>query len=178
MVPATLRNPSGGRRRRGVECQTRGMRDLVIHVPNEPGALAQVAVGRLDHVTVFGDDYPTPDGTGVRDYIHVVDLAEGHLAALGAVDRVDGAVAVNLGTGAGSSVLDVIRAASKAVGRDIPYEVGPRRPGDIAAVWAEPGLARELLGWAASRTLEDMCADHWRWQASNPDGYSSASVGG
>jgi UDP-glucose 4-epimerase len=146
-------------------------------IPNNlmPYAM-QVAVGRLDHLTVFGGDYPTPDGTGVRDYIHVVDLAEGHLAALGALDRVDGAVAVNLGTGTGYSVLDVVRAASKAVGREIPYEVGPRRPGDIAAVWAEPAFARELLGWSATRTLDDMCADHWRWQESNPNGYGSATL--
>jgi UDP-glucose 4-epimerase len=146
-------------------------------IPNNlmPYAM-QVAVGRLDHLTVFGGDYPTPDGTGVRDYIHVVDLAEGHLAALNALDRVDGAVAVNLGTGTGYSVLDVVRAASKAVGRDIPYEIGPRRPGDIAAVWADPAHARELLGWSASRSLDAMCADHWRWQESNPEGYGSATL--
>jgi UDP-glucose 4-epimerase len=148
-------------------------------IPNNlmPYAM-QVAVGRLDHLTVFGGDYPTPDGTGVRDYIHVVDLAEGHLAALQALGRVDGAIAVNLGTGTGYSVLDVVRAASKAAGRDIPYEIGPRRPGDIAAVWADPAHARSLLGWSASRTLDDMCADHWRWQESNPEGYGSATVGG
>ena len=148
-------------------------------IPNNlmPYAM-QVAVGRLDHLTVFGDDYPTPDGTGVRDYIHVVDLAEGHLAALRSIDRVDGAVAVNLGTGTGYSVLDVVRAASKAVGREIPYVLGPRRSGDVAAVWADPALARELLGWRATRSLDDMCADHWRWQASNPQGYGSATLAG
>ena len=134
----------------------------------------QVAVGRRDHVTVFGGDYPTPDGTGVRDYIHVVDLAEGHLAALRSLDRFDGAVPVNLGTGVGYSVLDVIRAASEAVGHEVAYEIGPRRPGDAAAVWADPTNAKEVLGWSASRTLADMCADHWRWQASNPEGYGSA----
>ena len=148
-------------------------------IPNNlmPYAM-QVAVGRRDHLTIFGGDYPTPDGTGVRDYIHVVDLAEGHLAALEALDRVEGAVAVNLGTGVGYSVLDVVRAASAAVGREIPYEIGPRRPGDIAAVWAEPTLARELLGWTARRGLEEMCADHWHWQRSNPDGYGSGTLAG
>jgi UDP-glucose 4-epimerase len=138
----------------------------------------QVAVGRRDHVTVHGGDYPTPDGTGVRDYIHVVDLAEGHLAALRALDRIDGAVPVNLGTGNGYSVLDVVRAASAAVGRDVPYEIGPRRPGDVAAVWADPASARELLGWTATRSLDEMVADHWRWQASNPEGFGSATLAG
>ena len=131
----------------------------------------QVAVGRLDRLTVHGGDYLTPDGTPIRDYLHVVDLAEGHLAALDRIDRLDGAVAVNLGTGTGTSVLEVVGAASAAVGRDVPYEIGPRRPGDVVAVWADPRLAASLLGWQASRTLAEMCADHWRWQASNPDGY-------
>jgi UDP-glucose 4-epimerase len=134
----------------------------------------QVAVGRREHVTVFGGDYPTPDGTGVRDYIHVVDLAEGHLAALESLDRFRGAVPVNLGTGTGYSVLDVINAASKVVGKEIPYVIGDRRPGDAAAVWADPSLAKELLGWSASRGMDEMVADHWRWQASNPNGYASA----
>jgi UDP-glucose 4-epimerase len=134
----------------------------------------QVAVGRRDHVTVFGGDYPTPDGTGVRDYIHVVDLAEGHLAALESLERFRGAVPVNLGTGVGYSVLEVIKAATAAVGREIAYVIGDRRAGDAAAVWADPTLARELLGWSASRGIDDMVADHWRWQASNPDGYASA----
>ena len=133
----------------------------------------QTAVGRRDKVTVFGGDYPTPDGTCVRDYIHVVDLAEGHLAALEALDRADGAVPVNLGTGTGSSVLEVLRAASDAVGHEIPHEVGPRRAGDTTAVWADPAYAAELLGWRATRTLADMCADHWRWQSQNPEGYAS-----
>jgi UDP-glucose 4-epimerase len=148
-------------------------------IPNNlmPYAM-QVAVGRLEHLTIFGDDYPTPDGTGVRDYIHVVDLAEGHLAALQSLDEVEGAVAVNLGTGTGYSVLDVVQAASKAVGRDIPYVIGPRRSGDVAAVWADPALARDLLGWEATRSLNDMCADHWRWQESNPNGYGSATLTG
>jgi UDP-glucose 4-epimerase len=139
--------------------------------------IMQVAVGRRDHLTVHGDDYPTPDGTAIRDYLHVVDLAEGHLAALEGIDRVEGAVAVNLGTGVGSSVLDVVHAAAAATGRDIPYELGPRRPGDVVAAWADPTLAATLLGWRASRTLADMCADHWRWQAANPEGYRPRSDG-
>lgn len=133
----------------------------------------QVAVGRRDHLTVNGGDYPTPDGTCVRDYLHVVDLAEGHLAALDHIEQLDGAVAINLGTGTGSSVLDVVRAASEAVGRDIPYEIGPRRAGDVVAVWADPDRAASLLHWRAQRTLADMCADHWRWQSQNPNGYDS-----
>jgi UDP-glucose 4-epimerase len=133
--------------------------------------IMQVAVGRRDHLVVHGGDYPTPDGTAVRDYLHVVDLAEGHLAALDHLDALDGAVAVNLGTGTGSSVLDVVRAASSAVGRDLPYEIGPRRAGDVVAVWADPARAASVLHWRASRTLADMCADHWRWQSENPDGY-------
>jgi len=134
--------------------------------------IMQVAVGRRDHLTVFGDDYRTPDGTAVRDYLHVVDLAEGHLAALDHLDRIDGAVAINLGTGTGSTVLEVVRAASAAVGRDLPYELGPRRAGDVEAVWADPALAESLLGWRATRTLDEMCADHWRWQSDNPNGYA------
>jgi UDP-glucose 4-epimerase len=134
----------------------------------------QVAIGRRDKLTVFGDDYPTPDGTCIRDYIHVEDLATGHLAALQALDRIEGCVPVNLGTGRGSSVLEVVRAASRAVGHDIPYEIGPRRPGDVASCWSDPTLARDLLGWEATRTLDDMCADHWRWQASNPQGYETS----
>jgi UDP-glucose 4-epimerase len=133
--------------------------------------IMQVAVGRRDHLTVHGGDYATPDGTAVRDYLHVVDLAEGHLAALDHMDAIDGAVPINLGTGIGSSVLDVVRAASDAVGRDLAYEVGPRRAGDVVAVWADPARAASLLHWRASRTLADMCADHFRWQSQNPDGY-------
>jgi UDP-glucose 4-epimerase len=139
--------------------------------------IMQVAVGRRDHLTVHGDDYPTPDGTCIRDYLHVVDLAEGHLAALERIDRLDGAVAINLGTGVGSSVLDVVHAARAATGRPIPYAIGPRRPGDVVAAWADPTLAAELLGWRATRTLADMCADHWRWQEANPDGYAAGSSG-
>ena len=130
--------------------------------------IMQVAVGRRDHLTVFGDDYPTPDGTAVRDYLHVVDLAEGHLAALDHIDRIEGAVAVNLGTGVGSSVLDVVKAAAAATGREIPHEIGPRRAGDVVAAWADASLAGSLLGWRTSRTLADMCTDHWRWQSDEP----------
>jgi UDP-glucose 4-epimerase len=136
----------------------------------------QVAVGRLDHLVVHGDDYPTPDGTCVRDYIHVVDLAEGHLAALRALEGIQGCTAVNLGTGEGRSVLDVVGAASKAVGRPLPYTIGPRRPGDVPAIWADPAVARSQLAWEATRTLDDMCADHWRWQSANPYGYGDAAA--
>ncbi len=133
--------------------------------------VAQVAVGRRDKVSVFGDDYPTPDGTGVRDYIHVVDLALGHLAALARVAEAPGAWTVNLGTGRGYSVLEMIRAFEKASGRSIPYQVVARRPGDIASCFADPAHALALLGWKAERDLEQMCADGWRWQSGNPDGY-------
>jgi UDP-glucose 4-epimerase len=133
--------------------------------------IMQVAVGRRECLTVHGGDYPTPDGTAIRDYLHVVDLAEGHLAALDHLDGIDGAVAVNLGTGTGSSVLEVVQAATAAVGHAVRYEIGPRREGDVVAVWADPGRAASVLGWRARRTLADMCADHWRWQSENPDGY-------
>jgi UDP-glucose 4-epimerase len=132
----------------------------------------QTAVGRREKVRVWGDDYPTADGTGVRDYIHVVDLALGHLAALNALDSFDGAEAVNLGAGRGYSVLEVIAAASKAAGRAIPCEIMPRRPGDAAAIWAEPAFAKKKLAWSTVRDLDRMCADHWRWQKNNPNGYS------
>jgi UDP-glucose 4-epimerase len=135
--------------------------------------IMQVATGRHPFVRVFGDDYPTPDGTGVRDYIHVVDLALGHLAALDALGGLTGFTAVNLGTGTGSSVLEVIAAASRAIGREVPHRVVERRPGDIAATWADPSLAHDLLGWKATRTLDDMAADHWRWQSQNPQGYAA-----
>ncbi|MEM9467136.1 MAG: UDP-glucose 4-epimerase GalE [Actinomycetota bacterium] len=136
----------------------------------------QVAVGRLERIRVFGDDYDTPDGTGVRDYIHVMDLAEAHVAALDAVrdGRLQGATAVNVGTGAGSSVLEVIAAASAAVGRELPYEIVPRRSGDIAMTWAATDVAAEVLGWRATRGLDEMIADHWRWQSRNPDGFAGA----
>lgn len=125
---------------------------------------AQVAQGRLPQLSVFGADYPTPDGTGVRDYIHVVDLALGHLAALRAMDDRSGVLTVNLGTGQGYSVLELVHALEKASGRRIPYRVIERRPGDIAQCYADPSLARDLLGWEATRGLDEMCVDTWRWQ--------------
>jgi UDP-glucose 4-epimerase len=131
----------------------------------------QVAVGRLDKISVFGSDYGTDDGTAVRDYVHVVDLAAGHLAALDRLDDVKGCQAVNLGTGRGNSVLEVIAAASRAVGRELPYELVDRRPGDAARVFADPALAKAMLGWTAERSLDDMAVDHWNWQRSNPNGY-------
>lgn len=133
--------------------------------------IAQVAVGRRDRLSVFGNDYPTPDGTGVRDYIHVVDLAKGHLAALNALDRQGGLLTVNLGTGKGYSVLDMVKAFEQASGRPVNYQIAPRRPGDIAQCYADPGLAAELLGWRAENGIEAMCADTWRWQKLNPQGY-------
>ena len=126
--------------------------------------ITQVAVGQLDHLRVFGNDYPTPDGTGVRDYIHVVDLAKGHLAALRYSGTHKGTEIINLGTGTGYSVLDVIHAFETATGVRIPYEFAPRRSGDIAVCYADPGKALRLLGWRAEKTLEEMCADSWRWQ--------------
>jgi UDP-glucose 4-epimerase len=136
--------------------------------------VAQVAVGRRARLNVWGGDYPTPDGTGVRDYIHVVDLALGHLKALQALDRLETPVeclTVNLGTGAGHSVLDVVAAFEKASGKTVPYTVAPRRPGDVASCYADPKRAFNLLGWRAERGLGEMCADAWRWQSQNPNGY-------
>ena len=133
--------------------------------------VAQVAVGRREQLSVFGDDYPTPDGTGVRDYIHVVDLAEGHVAALEYVLANPGVLTVNLGTGNGVSVLDMVSAFEQACGREIPHQIVERRAGDIAECWADPALAESLLGWKASRSLEEMCTDTWRWQERNPQGY-------
>lgn len=136
--------------------------------------IAQVAVGRRERLSIFGGDYPTPDGTGVRDYIHVVDLASGHLAALDALLDRGGCHAWNLGTGRGYSVLEVVDAFRRASGRDIPYEIVDRRPGDIAASYADPALARAELGWEARLGLDAMCADSWRWQSANPQGYPDA----
>ncbi|HQV87834.1 MAG: UDP-glucose 4-epimerase GalE [Nitrosomonas sp.] len=141
--------------------------------------VAQVAVGRREALNIWGNDYPTPDGTGVRDYIHVVDLALGHLKALEALETVQsmhtkkftGCLTVNLGTGQGYSVLDVVRAYERASGRAIAYKIAPRRSGDIASCYADPRLALELLGWQAKLGLEDMCASSWRWQSANPNGY-------
>lgn len=136
--------------------------------------IAQVAVGKLDHVNIFGDDYSTPDGTGVRDYIHVVDLARGHVAALQKLAEAPGLFVCNLGTGVGYSVLDVVRAFSAACGKDIPYKIAPRRAGDIAEVYADPTRAKEELGWTAQYGIEEMCADSWRWQSQNPNGYGDS----
>ena len=133
--------------------------------------VAQVAVGRRPHLSVFGNDYATPDGTGVRDYIHVSDLAQGHVAAVRRLLDHPGSLTVNLGTGRGYSVLDVINAFSAASGRAVPYEVMPRRSGDVAACYADPSLARALLGWSAQHDLARMCEDSWRWQATNPNGF-------
>ncbi|MEK7948540.1 UDP-glucose 4-epimerase GalE [Pigmentiphaga sp. YJ18] len=134
--------------------------------------ITQVAVGKRPHLNVFGNDYPTVDGTGVRDYIHVVDLAIGHVKALEHSRRATtGFVAINLGTGRGTSVLELLHAFQTVSGQAIPYEFQPRRPGDIAECWADPSTAEALLGWKATRTLEDMCADGWRWQSQNPNGY-------
>ncbi|QZY28765.1 UDP-glucose 4-epimerase GalE [Nocardioides coralli] len=135
--------------------------------------IAQVAVGRREKLQVFGDDYDTPDGTGVRDYIHVADLAAGHVAALEALDRTQDAVNVwNLGSGRGTSVLELLHAFEKAVGRDLPYEIVGRRPGDVASSYADPAKANAELHWRTEKSVEDMCADTWRWQSQNPQGYA------
>ncbi len=133
--------------------------------------IAQVAVGRLAHLSVFGGDYSTPDGTGVRDYIHVMDLARGHVHALQTLAQGPGLVLCNLGTGNGYSVLEMVTAFAQASGRPVPYEITGRRPGDIAACYADPTMAREVLGWQAELGLAEMCRDHWRWQKNNPEGY-------
>lgn len=136
--------------------------------------VAQVAVGLRPHLNIFGDDYPTADGTGVRDYIHVIDLAIGHLKALEALGRWTSpgeCLTVNLGTGTGYSVLDIVRAFEQASGKSVAYKIAPRRPGDVAACYADPDRATAMLGWRAERNLADMCADAWRWQSLNPQGY-------
>ena len=133
--------------------------------------IAKVAVGKLEKVHVFGNDYPTPDGTGVRDYIHVVDLALGHVKAVEKLEKDQGLFIYNLGTGIGYSVLDVVKAFEKANGVDIPYEIKPRRDGDIATCYCDPSKAKRELGWQATRSLEEMCEDSWRWQKQNPNGY-------
>ena len=135
--------------------------------------VAQVAIGRRAELSVYGDDYPTPDGTGVRDYIHVSDLAEGHVAALQRLLDTPGSLTVNLGTGQGYSVLDVVQAYARASGRAIPHRVVARRPGDVAACYADPAQARQQLGWQARHNLDRMCADSWRWQQFNPNGFES-----
>lgn len=133
--------------------------------------ITQVAIGKLDHLNVFGDDYDTPDGTGVRDYIHVVDLALGHIKAVEKVEGEDGLFIYNLGTGIGYSVLDVVKSFEKASGKKIPYVIGPRRDGDIATCYSDPSKALKELGWKAERGLDEMCEDSWRWQSQNPNGY-------
>ena len=133
--------------------------------------ITQVAIGKLDHLNVFGDDYDTPDGTGVRDYIHVVDLALGHIKAVEKVEGEDGLFIYNLGTGIGYSVLDVVKSFEKASGKEIPYVIGPRRDGDIATCYSDPSKALKELGWKAERGLDEMCEDSWRWQSQNPNGY-------
>ncbi|HYA65275.1 MAG TPA: UDP-glucose 4-epimerase GalE [Burkholderiaceae bacterium] len=133
--------------------------------------IAQVAVGHRERLTVFGNDYPTPDGTGVRDYIHVLDLADGHLAALRARPGKSGARVYNLGTGRGFSVMEAVQAFERASGRQVPYVVAERRPGDVASCWADPSRAQRELHWCARRSLEEMCRDAWAWQQANPTGY-------
>ncbi|MGI6336001.1 MAG: UDP-glucose 4-epimerase GalE [Eubacteriales bacterium] len=134
--------------------------------------ITQVAMGKRACLSVFGDDYDTPDGTGVRDYIHVVDLAKGHIAAVNKLAQMDGGVlTVNLGTGKGCSVLELVKMFSEVSGREIPYKITARRPGDIATCYADPTLAEKLLGWKAEKTLREMCEDSWRWQFNNPNGY-------
>ena len=133
--------------------------------------VAQVAVGRLKELSVFGNDYPTPDGTGIRDYIHVVDLAIGHLRAIEKLASKPGFQVYNLGTGNGYSVLQIVKAFEAASGKKVPYVIKPRRPGDIAECWADPALAAKELNWKAERGIEKMCEDLWRWQSQNPYGY-------
>jgi UDP-glucose 4-epimerase len=137
--------------------------------------VAQVAVGKLPKLRVFGGDYDTPDGTGVRDYIHVVDLARGHLAALDTLFAKGESFTVNLGTGIGYSVLDVVRSFEQAAGRPVPYQIVARRLGDVAACYASPAAAQRIISWHAEHGIERMCIDHWRWQVNNPDGFTSVS---
>lgn len=134
--------------------------------------VSQVAVGKLKQLSVFGDDYPTPDGTGVRDYIHVVDLALGHLKAIDKLRSAPGLVVYNLGTGKGTSVLDMIKAFENASGKTVDYKIGPRRSGDIATCYADPAKAENELGWKAERGIKEMCEDAWKWQSENPNGYN------
>ena len=135
--------------------------------------ISQVAVGKLEELSVFGDDYPTSDGTGVRDFIHVVDLATGHLRALEKLEEKPGVVTYNLGTGQGYSVLDMVKAFEKVTGKKVAYRIDPRRSGDIAQCFADPSLAEKELGWKAQRGIVEMCTDTWRWQSNNPNGYKS-----
>ena len=135
--------------------------------------IAQVAVGKRPVLQIFGNDYDTADGTGVRDYLHVMDLAEGHVAALRHLLDGNRSLTINLGTGRGTSVLELVHAFERASGRRVPYEIAPRRPGDVAAGWADPSLAERTIGWKTKRDVDAMCADAWRWQAANPDGFGN-----
>ncbi|MFZ5572858.1 MAG: UDP-glucose 4-epimerase GalE [Thermodesulfobacteriota bacterium] len=137
--------------------------------------VSQVAVGKLPRLSIFGNDYPTPDGTGVRDYIHVVDLARGHIQALKKLSMSPGLLTLNLGTGRGYSVLEMVRAFEKASGQRVPYTIVGRRPGDIASCYADPSRARDELGWSAERGIDEMCRDAWRWQSRYPNGYRAES---
>ena len=134
-------------------------------------ALMWIAVGLITGLSVFGGDYDTSDGTGVRDYIHVVDLADGHLKALNYLDDNSGVLTVNLGTGNGYSVLEMVKAFEKASGKEVAYKIVPRRAGDIAKCFADPSYAKKVLGWEAKKSIEEMCEDSWRWQSNNPNGY-------
>jgi UDP-glucose 4-epimerase len=147
---------------------------ILLRYFNPVGAHASGRIG--EHLSVFGGDYPTKDGTGVRDYIHVVDLAKGHLAALKKLASTPGCVTYNLGTGVGYSVLDMLKAFSKACGKELPHKMADRRPGDVAVVYGSPDKAKAELGWVAELTLEDMCADSWRWISQNPNGFGEASA--
>ena len=138
--------------------------------------VTQVAVGKRAHLQVFGGDYDTADGTGVRDYIHVVDLAAGHVAALRHLLEAKSSVTVNLGTGQGYSVLDVVKAFERASDRPVPYKIVDRRPGDIAACYADPSAAERVLGWKAERGIDQMCQDSWRWQSMNPQGFVASAT--
>ncbi|MEN8727236.1 MAG: UDP-glucose 4-epimerase GalE [Sulfurovum sp.] len=133
--------------------------------------IAQTAVGKREHLSVLGDDYDTHDGTGVRDYIHVMDLADGHVKALDKMGNFDQVMTINLGTGNGYSVLDMVKAFEKASGKQVPYTIAPRRAGDIAKCFADPSYAKKILGWEATRSIDEMCEDSWRWQSNNPNGY-------
>jgi UDP-glucose 4-epimerase len=151
---------------------------LIGEDPNGPPnnlmpVISQVAIGRQKSLNVFGGDYPTPDGTGVRDYIHVVDLARGHVTAVQKLQESPGLLTINLGTGQGYSVLEMVRAFEAASGRKVPYQIVERRPGDVATCYADPSYAREVLDWEAERNLQQMCEDAWRWQSMNPNGYAT-----
>ena len=135
--------------------------------------IAKVAAGKLPCINVFGNDYPTPDGTGVRDYLHVVDLAKGHVAAIDYAEKHRGTEILNLGTGEGYSVFEMLHAFERACGRELPYKVAPRRPGDIAECYADAEKARRVLGWSAKLGIDDMCKSSWNWQSKNQDGYAN-----